>query len=88
MSIPCASVVLLLLLMVVAGAVDINASSTVTIRDSALLSNYVKDYDNLADGGACYVKGTSAARLVLVNTTVHNNSAQNVGGGIAVGSKE
>ena len=76
----CACVVL------AAGALYANGSSTVTIRDSALLSNFVKDYDNLADGGACYL--WNAAKLVLINTTIHNNSAQNVGGGIAVGSKK
>lgn len=67
-----------------AGAIYAADNSSVLVRDSELTDNYVKDYDNSADGGACYL--WNSAELHLHNTSVHNNIAQNVGGGIAMGT--
>ena len=69
-----------------AGGIYADDDSSVVLVDSVLQSNYVKDYYNKADGGACYLYGS--ASLTLNNTLVQNNTAQNIGGGVAMGSPE
>lgn len=59
--------------------------SNVTISWSVLASNFVKDYHSAASGGACCVN--DSATLSLINTTVRNNDAQMVGGGVSMESK-
>jgi len=66
------------------GAIYAGGDSNVTVIGSVLNDNYVKDYDNAADGGACYLD--SNATLSLVNTTLRNNTAQNLGGAVAMGT--
>lgn len=68
-----------------AGAIHAAGSSNVTVRDSVLVKNFVKDYHNEAAGGACYV--TDTATLSLLNSTVRDNDAQFYGGGVAMGSE-
>jgi hypothetical protein len=68
-----------------AGAIHAADSGNVTVIDSELASNYVKDYFNDAMGGACVVNDT--AILSIHNSTVRNNEAQSFGGGVAMGSR-
>lgn len=68
-----------------AGGVYAAGRSNVTISRSVLASNVVKDYDLPASGGACCVN--DSATLSLVNTTVRNNEAQMIGGGVSMESK-
>lgn len=67
------------------GAIYADDNSTVKVLASRLVSNVVKDYTNRACGGACYLYDT--ATVSLINTTVYNNTAQDLGGGVAVDSK-
>lgn len=68
-----------------AGALAAVGRSNVTLIDSVLDDNIVKDYAELASGGACFANDT--ATLALLNGIVRNNVAQELGGGIAMGSK-
>lgn len=70
--------------MLCAGGVFAAGRSQITISDSVLVGNYVKDYWSSASGGACYVNDTAV--LSLVKATVSNNEAQQIGGGVAMGS--
>lgn len=52
--------------------------------NSKLESNRVKDYEVGSNGGACFLNET--ATLLLVNTALWNNTADDAGGAVAMGS--
>jgi len=62
----------------------VSEHANVTLTNTQVIHNYVKDYLTQPMGGGCYVR--EAGRMLLVNTTVYNNSAD-IGGGIAIASK-
>jgi hypothetical protein len=75
-----------MMLRVAAGALLAAGNSTIRVLDSTVQSNSVKDYSYQANGGACLVNET--ATLVLINTSLWNNSADYAGGAVAMESTE